>query len=97
MGLGAVTCMTDQKDSIVKHIRSLKPKYGQSRDFEIKWLKVSQSKVDFYIDVLNYYFDNDHLGSKCVKIDKTKLYNEKSKTFHYEFYYEMTGKVIKNC
>ena len=95
MGLGAVTCITSFKDQIVKDIQSLKLKHGLSKDFEIKWSKVSPSKVDFYIDVLQYYFDNEHLGFRCVIIDKTKLEHGQLEVSHDEFYYEVIFLLIR--
>ena len=95
MGLGALTCLTDKKDEVFREIREIKVKHGLSRDFEIKWTKVSLAKIDFYSDLINYYFDRDYLGFRCIIIDKTKLEHKLHDSSHDDFYYKMIFLLIR--
>ena len=61
MILGAVSCPNEYKRKILEDIRAIKIKHGLDSRFEIKWTKVSASKVDFYIEVLNYFWENSCL------------------------------------
>lgn len=61
MVLGAVWCPKDKRWEIAERIREIKQKHGLERDFEIKWTKVSPSKLAFYQDIVDYFFDDDDL------------------------------------
>jgi hypothetical protein len=95
MGLGALSCPTHKKDEVFQRIREYKVKHGLSKDFEIKWTKVSKSKIDFYMDLVNYFFDVDYLGFRAVIIDKEKLDHVGNESNHDEFYYKMNFILIR--
>ncbi|MGA7876850.1 MAG: DUF3800 domain-containing protein [Desulfoferrobacter sp.] len=63
MVLGAVWCPLDKTQRIFRSIRDLKIKYGFSKDFEIKWTKVSPAKLAFYLEVIEYFFSEDDVDS----------------------------------
>src|SRR5882757_4002228 len=74
MLLGAVCCPKDFSRSIAKRIKAIKNKHGLSPSFEIKWTKISPAKIDFYMDVLSYFFEEHSLSFRALIIpDKTKL------------------------
>jgi hypothetical protein len=74
MVLGAVWCPTESARTIAERIRELKIKNGLSRYFEAKWIKVSQAKLQFYLDLIDYFFDSRDLHFRAVIIpDKSKL------------------------
>ncbi len=55
-------------------LRELKVRSGLSPDFEIKWTKISPAKVDFYLSVLDYFFDDDDLSFRALVVpDKSSL------------------------
>ena len=100
MVLGAVWCPLEQVRKISEEIREIKIKHQLSPKFEIKWTKVSPAKQAFYIDVLDYFFDNDDLHFRALVVeDKNKLqhelYNQDHDTWYYKMYFEML-KVILN-
>ena len=69
-------------------IKEIKRKHGISSRSEIKWRKVSNSKITFYEDLVNYFFDNEHLNFRVVIIDKNKLNHKKYNQTHDDFYYK---------
>lgn len=60
--------------SISKRIREIKVRHGLKPEIEIKWTKVSPAKVHFYLDVLDYFFDDDDLHFRALIVpDKSKI------------------------
>src|SRR5579864_5169764 len=73
MVLGAVWCKAEQVREIGCRIRELKGKHDIGNSFEIKWTKVSPAKKDFYLDLVDYFFDDDDLHFRGLLIpDKAK-------------------------
>lgn len=66
MILGAVTCTESEKAVIYNEIRAIKKKNGLDSHFEIKWTKVSESKVEFFPYV--FYQSNTHAKHNHVKL-----------------------------
>ena len=49
MVLGGIWCPADLLKRIARDIRGIKVKYNLSPRYEVKWNKLSQAKLDFYI------------------------------------------------
>ena len=99
MVLGAVWCPFEKKDEIFERIREIKVKHGLKKDFEIKWTKVSKSKVEFYIDLVDYFFDDDDLHFRTLVVpDKSIIkhndYNQDHDTWYYKMYFSMLKVLI---
>lgn len=97
MLIGGVWCPQSKKDEIFHRIREIKEEHGLSKRFEIKWNKVSKGQLDFYMDIINYFFDNSSLHFRVLIIPnkqdlKHKLFNQT----HDEFYYKMYFNMLKN-
>jgi len=95
MGLGAITCPSDKKDIVFKRIRDYKLKHGLKKNFEIKWNKISETKLDFYLDLVDYFFDVDYLGFRSIIINKDTLNHDENDSNHDEFYYKMYFLLLK--
>lgn len=96
MVLGAVWCPKDKRLEIAERIREIKQKHGLERDFEIKWTKVSPSKLAFYQDIVDYFFDDDDLHFRGLVIpDKGLLDHEQYEQDHDEWYYKMYFTMLK--
>lgn len=94
MALGAVWCLKDSVPRISDGIRELKAKHGISRGLEAKWTKVSPAKLEFYLDLISYFFANDSLNARVLVVpDKSILdhdsYNQDHNTWYYKMYYDM--------
>ena len=59
MVLGAVWLPLDKAREVAERIREIKEQHGVSRWYEMKWTKVSPSKVDLYRNIIDYFFDDD--------------------------------------
>jgi hypothetical protein len=96
MAIGAVMCPKSSVKSISKRVRDIKKKYNLKKDFEIKWSKVSPSKVNFYLDLIDLFFDVGDLSFRGVIISERKKidYADLEKT-HDELIYHMHYEAIK--
>lgn len=89
MVFGAVACPKSKTREAVLRIREIKERHGLPRNFEIKWNKISNGKVQFYIDLIDYFFDDDDLGFRVVTAPKKGLNHEAFDRDHDDFYYVM--------
>jgi hypothetical protein len=95
MVLGAVWCEDEKVWEISERIREIKAAHRLWERIEIKWTKVSGAKLDFYMDVLDYFFDDDDLHFRALVADKTKLDHAGHNQTHDEWYYKMYFEVLK--
>lgn len=90
MVIGGIATPQYSRFDIYKDIRKIKEKHGLKKEFEIKWTKISNSKLDFYEELIEYFFDNELLEFRGVILpDKNKLDHERFNQTHDEFYYKM--------
>jgi len=73
MTLGLIWCPLDKTREIAIRLREIKARHNLASDFEIKWTKVSPSKVLFYQDIIDYFFDDDDLHFRSVVIQKSEI------------------------
>ena len=99
MVLGAVWCPTEKAREISENIRGIKKAHSLSPKFEIKWTKVSPAKKDFYLALLDYFFDNYDLHFRALIVpDKTRLqhdlYGQDHDTWYYKMYFDMLKAIL---
>jgi len=100
MVLGAIWCSFDKTREIAVRIREIKQKHGLPADFEVKWTKVSPAKADFYMDLVNYFFDDDDLHFRGLVVpDKSKLnhdgFGHDHDTWYYKMYFDMLKVIFR--
>lgn len=96
MVLGAVWCPLERIHDISINIRKIKADYGMKSGFEIKWTKVSPAKKEMYLNLIDYFFDNDDLYFRALIVpDKAKLQHEALKQSHDDWYYKMYFNLLK--
>lgn len=96
MVLGAVWCPADKTLGISDSLRSIKIRHGLKPEFETKWTKVSPSKIDFYLEIVNFFFDNVDLHFRALIVpDKSKLVHEAFQQTHDVWYYKMYFDMLK--
>lgn len=110
MVIGAVYCPIEKKEEIFERLYSFKVKHNlipknkkNEKDnrpyYELKWNKASKSKIEYYKDVINYFFDDDDLqfrvlvGSNKSAIDYEK-FNHTHDTFYYKMYFGMLKAIL---
>lgn len=96
MVLGAIWCPLKKAREIALSVREIKTKHGLNPNFEIKWNKVSPVKIQFYIDVINFFFDNKDLHFRTLIVpDKTKLNHRLFGQSHDDWYFKMYFDMLK--
>lgn len=96
MVLGGIWCPADKKDEIFRRLREIKEEHGLNKRFEIKWNKVSKGKLEFYMDVINYFFDNSDLHFRVLVVpNKSELKHDEFGQSHDTFYYKMYFNLLK--
>jgi hypothetical protein len=101
MVLGAVWCPLDKTKEVAIRLREIKKKHGMPAPFEVKWTKVSPAKKDFYLDLINYFFDDDDLCFRGLIVpDKTKLRHDAfagqdHDTWYYKMYFDMLKVIFR--
>lgn len=89
MVLGALYCPRDRTKKVNQRIREIKIAHNLSENFEIKWTKVTNRNVKFYLDIINYFLDIDQVGIRILVANKTNLNHKKHGHTHEEWYYKM--------
>lgn len=110
MILGGISCPFLEKNQVFKDIRKIKKDYNLPDKYEIKWTKISRARIDFYIELVQYFFDKDFLNFRAVIIDKNLLdydlyplmpedlnkYSSPHDKFYYKMYYLLLIKMFES-
>lgn len=89
MVIGGIWVPKNKIKSICGDIREIKEKYSLSKDFEIKWTKISSSKLEFYKDLVTYFFNNSDMNFRGLIAPKVNLNHDEFNQDHDEWYYKM--------
>jgi hypothetical protein len=89
--IGGIWFEAEKRSKYKEQIGKLRAKYKVFG--EVKWNKVSAAKLDFYVDLLNFFFDSD-MRFRCIVIDKEKAdlvrYHQSDQELgFYKFYYQL--------
>lgn len=94
MVLGGIWCPKNKCKEINEHIRAIKEKYNISH--EMKWVKLSESKKDAYLELVNYFFDCEYLHFRVLVVDnKDAINHEEFNQTHDDWYYKMYFRMLK--
>lgn len=88
MVLGGVSCPIELVRSINQDIKNIKEKHGLSKSTEFKWTKVSKNKINFYKEIIEYFFSNKNLKFRAIVFQDKSKFNYK-KYSHNDLYYIM--------
>ena len=100
MVLGAITCSKEEKQEIFEDIRNIKKKHNVRTWNEIKWTKVSISKIDMYKELIDYFFDNKNLSFRGLvaknknELDHNKYNDGDYNTWYYKMYFTLLNTLI---
>lgn len=90
--IGGIMIPAGKLTEIKTRMLELREKYNAYG--ELKWGTVTPSKINFYIEAINIFFEDDDMSFWTIVIDSSKIDNE---TFnksdqelgYYKFYYEL--------
>lgn len=90
MVLGAVWCPATHRAYLSRKIKEVTRRFGIPPSTEIKWTKVSPGQIDFYLALVDLFFDEPLMRFRAVVVpDKSILDHGRHKQTHDEFYYKM--------
>jgi len=93
MVLGAIWCPKERTREINEEIRAIKQHHNLPVCFEIKWTKISPAKIDFYIELVEYFFLEPDLHFRALVAPKNDLrhkeYNQDHDLWYYKMYFDM--------
>ncbi len=89
MVLGAVWCPATKSREIAIRLRETKERHGVPPNYEIKWERVSPGKQQLYIDLVDYFFDDDDLHFRAYVAKKEGLRHEEYGQDHDTWYFKM--------
>jgi hypothetical protein len=94
MVLGGVWCPIEKVREITTRLKEIKAQHSVSHEFEVKWTKVSESKADLYLRLVDYFFDDDDLHFRALIVpDKSILrhddFGQDHDTWYYKMYFDM--------
>ena len=101
MVLGAMYCFSEKRKQIYSDIRAIKEKHGLNSHFEIKWTKVSESKIEFYLELLDYFWTNSDLHYRGLvatgkdKLNHAKYNNDDYDLWYYKMYFRTLDPIIR--
>ncbi|MDP2855334.1 MAG: DUF3800 domain-containing protein [Smithellaceae bacterium] len=101
MVLGAVWCPLEKTREIAIRLREIKSKHGMPIPFEVKWTKVSPAKKDLYLDLIDYFFDDDDLHFRALIVPEKDKLNHNSfpgqdhDTWYYKMYFDMIKVILR--
>lgn len=98
--LGAIWVEKEKTQEIFQQLRDLKVKHGLPTDFEAKWTKVSKGKVEYYKDLVKYFFNNQNLHFRGLVVPDKSILNHSAfaqdhNTWYYKMFYVLLNVVIK--
>jgi len=86
MFLGKVSSAYNQVRFHTENIKKIKKEHHFYA--EIKWTSVSKSKLRFYEELVDYFFNTD-LQFRAIGVEKTQINNEAFNQSYDDFYYKM--------
>lgn len=90
MVLGSISCPKEKVASVNRDILDIKEEYGIKPYAEIKWTKVSNSAVEFYEKLIDYFFNNDDLKFRgYIARGKSEIKKDRFDDLYYKLYYRM--------
>ena len=101
MVLGAVWCPMAQAREIAVRVREIKQKHGLSPHLEVKWTKVSPAKKEFYLNLVDYFFDEKDLHFRALIVpDKSLLRHDAFQDqdhdiWYYKMYFDMLKVIFR--
>lgn len=98
MGLGAVWAHRSSVRLLSMQLRDIKRRHNANG--ELKWTKVSDSRLDFYQEVVDWFFENEAIHFRALIVpDKSVLdhdtFNSGSHdNFYYKMFFSLLNKIL---
>ncbi len=95
MVLGAVWCEKTVARRAARQIRALRTRHGIHRLAELKWTRVSNSKLDYFKQLVDLFWDTEGLNFRAMVVDKRQLDHKSFGQTHDDWYYKIYFDMLK--
>lgn len=95
MVVGALWIYKKNIDGFKKEIRKIKEKYNLYSGHEIKWTKVSKSKLPMYEELIDLFFSKRIVGYRAIVIKDKKGLKFSSVSKYNDWYYAMCYNLLE--
>lgn len=95
-----MSCTTSEVPRVASELRGLKERHGLKRHVEAKWVRVSPSQLDYFLDLVKYFFESEYLNARILLAPKGDLRHEEfgqdHDTWYYKMYYQLLLPIVKS-
>ena len=96
MALGAIYCNKLEYRDFIRGISEIKKSYKISLRREIKWEKISPAMLDYYKDIVDFFFSAKGLFFRGLIVPDKGILDHKSRMqTHEDFYWKMYYEMLK--
>lgn len=98
LALGAIWCTDAEHTRFGHEIAKIKEKHNAKG--ELKWTKVSKSRVNFYLELANWFFSEPTLRFRALivlnknKLDHKSFNKDSHNNFYYKMYFSLLNKLL---
>jgi hypothetical protein len=90
--IGGLWIITEQREYLKAQIGDLRARHSVHGEF--KWTRVSPSRLPFYLDLVNLFFDSDAMRFRCLvlpanQLDAIRFHHGDNELMFYKFYYQL--------
>lgn len=96
MAIGAVYCKKNEYKNFADKISEIKLKHNIPIKREIKWTKISPALIDYYRDIVDFFFSSKGLFFRGLVVPDKSILNHQSRgQTHEEWYWKMYYEMLK--
>ncbi len=98
MALGAIWCPESEHSRFGQKISEIKAKHKAKG--ELKWSKVSPSRLDFYLELTSWFFSESFLRFRALivlnkeRLDHKSFNKDSHNNFYYKMYFSLLNKLL---
>jgi len=98
MLFGCIWCPEDERARLSSELRDIKARHRATG--ELKWTKVSNSRLDFYLELVDWFMAESPLHFRALIVPDKSLLNHEvfndgsHDTFYYKMYYSLLSKIL---
>lgn len=90
--IGGLWVITEKREPLKDQIRQLRIHHDVHGEF--KWIRVSPSRLPFYLDLVDLFFSSDAMRFRCLvlpanQLDAIRFHGGDNELMFYKFYYQL--------
>lgn len=89
MVFGALMVPAGKHVTLSRELKALKHRHGIHHGIEVKWGTVSPARLEFYLELVDFFFDEPAMKFRALVVpDKSLLTHDQFNQTHDDFYYK---------